>query len=137
MVCCSASDGSAIAYPLACFEQRTVHGGLDVSHDILAVYLDRWTQPRVGRPGRDIRVFAKEVGAVAFVGDTPVAITGPLTAGIALGAVLDEAQVEKPVEVDDAYHIGLFSYEISGKWDGDEPGRIIVSRTPGWGVEAV
>ncbi len=37
------------------------------------------------------------------------------------------------VEVDEAYHIGLFSYEISGKWDGDEPGRIIVGRTPGWG----
>ncbi|MNJ74593.1 hypothetical protein D3C77_715510 [compost metagenome] len=37
------------------------------------------------------------------------------------------------VEVDEAYHIGLFSYEISGKWYGDEPGRIIVGRTPGWG----
>jgi len=37
------------------------------------------------------------------------------------------------VEVDEAYHIGLFSYEISGKWDGDEPGRIIVGRMPGWG----
>lgn len=37
------------------------------------------------------------------------------------------------VEIDEAYHIGLFSYEISSKWDGDNPGRIIIGRTPGWG----
>lgn len=37
------------------------------------------------------------------------------------------------VEVDEAYHIGLFSYEIANSWDGDEPGRIVVGRTPGWG----
>ncbi|MNP33748.1 hypothetical protein D3C76_1270090 [compost metagenome] len=37
------------------------------------------------------------------------------------------------VEIDEAYHIGLFSYEISSKWDGDEPGRIVVGRTPRWG----
>ncbi|MCE0961712.1 MULTISPECIES: hypothetical protein [Pseudomonas] len=37
------------------------------------------------------------------------------------------------VEVDEAYHIGLFSYEISNGWDGDEPGRVVVGRTPGWG----
>ncbi|MCE0962644.1 hypothetical protein [Pseudomonas putida] len=37
------------------------------------------------------------------------------------------------VEVDEAYHIGLFSYDISNNWDGDEPGRIVVGKTPGWG----
>lgn len=41
------------------------------------------------------------------------------------------------VEIDEAYHIGLFSYELSGKWDGDNPGRIVIGRTPGWGVESV
>ncbi|WP_341796144.1 MULTISPECIES: hypothetical protein [unclassified Pseudomonas] len=41
------------------------------------------------------------------------------------------------LEHDEAYHIGLFSYEISSKWDGDEPGRIVVGRTPGWGADAV
>jgi len=37
------------------------------------------------------------------------------------------------VEIDEAYHIGLFSYEISSKWDGDNSGTIILGRTPGWG----
>lgn len=35
-------------------------------------------------------------------------------------------------EHEEAYHIGLFKYEM---WEGmgsDEPGRIIVGRTPGW-----
>ncbi len=36
-------------------------------------------------------------------------------------------------EHEEAYHIGLFSYEISNDWDGDEPGRVVVGRTPGWG----
>lgn len=37
------------------------------------------------------------------------------------------------MEFEEAYHIGLFKYE---SWEGmgsDEPGRIIVGRTPGWG----
>ncbi|EKT4504163.1 hypothetical protein QEM14_001792 [Pseudomonas putida] len=37
------------------------------------------------------------------------------------------------VEIDEAYRIGLFSYEISNSWDRDEAGRIVVGRTPGWG----
>lgn len=41
------------------------------------------------------------------------------------------------MKYEEAYHIGLFSYEFSGKWDGDDPGRIVIGRTPGWGVEAV
>ncbi|MNM65904.1 hypothetical protein D3C81_773670 [compost metagenome] len=38
------------------------------------------------------------------------------------------------MEIDEAFHIGLFSSEIAERWDGDEPGRIVVGRTPGWGV---
>ncbi|MFJ4256525.1 hypothetical protein ACIP01_06140 [Pseudomonas monteilii] len=34
---------------------------------------------------------------------------------------------------EEAHLIGLFSYEISNSLDGDEPGRIVVGRTPGWG----
>ncbi|MNP55024.1 hypothetical protein D3C76_1496290 [compost metagenome] len=36
------------------------------------------------------------------------------------------------MEYEEAYHIGLFSYEFSGKWDGDDPGRIVIGRTPRW-----
>lgn len=38
------------------------------------------------------------------------------------------------MEIDEAYHIGLFSYEFSNSWEGDEPGRIVIGRTPGWGA---
>lgn len=41
------------------------------------------------------------------------------------------------MEIDEAFHIGLFSSEITERWDGDEPGRIVVGRTPGWGGKAV
>ncbi|MNP61976.1 hypothetical protein D3C76_1572130 [compost metagenome] len=96
MASCRASDGSAIAYPLARLAQRAVHGGFDVSHDVLSIDLDGRPQPGVSRPSRDIWVLAEEVGAITFVGDTPVAITGPLASGITLGAVFDEAQVKEP-----------------------------------------
>ena len=32
-----------------------------------------------------------------------------------------------------AYHIGLFKYESWEEGVSDEPGRIVVGRTPGWG----
>ena len=38
------------------------------------------------------------------------------------------------VEIDEAYHIGLFSNENVKRWEGDEPGRIVIGRTPGWGA---
>lgn len=38
------------------------------------------------------------------------------------------------VEIDESYHIGLFSYENVKSWEGDEPGRIVIGRTPGWGA---
>jgi len=41
------------------------------------------------------------------------------------------------MEHEDAYHIGLFMYESAGEWGRDEPGRIVVGRTPGKGAAAV
>jgi len=38
------------------------------------------------------------------------------------------------MEHEDAYHIGLFMYESAGEWGRDEPGRIVVGRTPGTGA---
>jgi len=49
----------------------------------------------------------------------------------------EAARVWGLMELDEAYHIGLFSYEIAKSWDGDELGRIVVGRTPGWGKSAV
>ncbi|MFK0309745.1 hypothetical protein ACIQUF_00735 [Pseudomonas sp. NPDC090233] len=41
------------------------------------------------------------------------------------------------MEVEEAFHIGLFKYESVEEWGGDEPGRIVVGRTPGWGTPGV
>jgi len=41
------------------------------------------------------------------------------------------------MEYEDAYHIGLFMYEAAEEWEGDDPGRIVVGRTPGKGAAAV
>jgi len=41
------------------------------------------------------------------------------------------------MEYEDAYHIGLLTYESAEEWEGDEPGRIVVGRTPGMGASAV
>lgn len=38
------------------------------------------------------------------------------------------------MEIEEAYHIGLFSYENLKCWEGDEPRRIVIGRTPGWGA---
>ncbi|HGA2318134.1 TPA: hypothetical protein ACIRVE_002700 [Pseudomonas putida] len=38
------------------------------------------------------------------------------------------------LEIEEAYHIGLFRYENLKSWEGDEPGRIVIGRTPGWGA---
>ncbi|WP_060515602.1 hypothetical protein [Pseudomonas sp. NBRC 111132] len=37
------------------------------------------------------------------------------------------------MELDEAFHIGLFRCDIASRLDWDEPGRIVVGRTPGWG----
>lgn len=37
------------------------------------------------------------------------------------------------MEFELAYHIGLFVYESWEEGVSDEPGRIVVGRTPGWG----
>lgn len=34
------------------------------------------------------------------------------------------------MEIEEAYHIGLFSYDNLKSWEGDEPGRIVIGRTP-------
>jgi hypothetical protein len=36
-------------------------------------------------------------------------------------------------EHEDAWHLGLFHYGSADEWERDEPGRIVVGRTPGWG----
>ncbi|PLU86363.1 hypothetical protein CXG45_08045 [Pseudomonas plecoglossicida] len=37
------------------------------------------------------------------------------------------------MEYEEAYHIGLFKNDISEEGLNDEPGRIVIGRTPGWG----
>ncbi|MBF8802198.1 hypothetical protein [Pseudomonas asiatica] len=37
------------------------------------------------------------------------------------------------MEFEEAYHIGLFKYESWEEGVTDDPGRILVGRTPGWG----
>lgn len=49
----------------------------------------------------------------------------------------EAARVWGLMELEEAFHIGLFSYEIANGWEEDEPGRIVIGRTPGWGRKAV
>ncbi|MNH37247.1 hypothetical protein D3C79_981270 [compost metagenome] len=37
------------------------------------------------------------------------------------------------MEFEEAYHIGLFKYESWEEGVSDDPGRIVVGGTPGWG----
>ena len=36
-------------------------------------------------------------------------------------------------EHEEAWHLGLFHFRSADEWERDEPGRIVVGRTPGWG----
>ncbi len=47
---------------------------------------------------------------------------------------LSEAAKAWGLEIEEAYHIGLLSYENLKSWEGDEPGRIVIGRAPGWGA---
>ncbi|WP_312623299.1 hypothetical protein [Pseudomonas juntendi] len=36
-------------------------------------------------------------------------------------------------EHEEAWYLGLFHFRSADEWERDEPGRIVVGRTPGWG----
>jgi len=74
-----------------------------------------------GRPG---------VALVALLGDRVVDLKAAARTDPLVGVAVDD---QRRVAACLCSLIGLFSYEISSKWDGDEPGRIVVGRTPGWG----
>jgi len=48
--------------------------------------------------------------------------------------VAEAARYWALMEHEEAYHIGLLMYESAEEWERDEPGRIVVGRTPGMGA---